>query len=59
MVAMTTAGTPATGGMLAFQGIDWPYCSIYTRGGILRGLDAQQYKHGTKISFAFVKCSGM
>lgn len=59
VVAMTTAGTLATGGKFAFHGMDWTYCSTFTRGGILGGLGAQQCKGRTKISFAFVKCSGM
>lgn len=33
VVAMTTAGTPATGGKFVFQGKDWSRRSIYTKGG--------------------------
>ncbi len=58
-VAMTTAGTATTGVQFAFHGIDWPHCSIYTDWGIERVLGTQQYKHGKKVGFAFVKCSGM
>lgn len=40
VVAMTTTGTLATGGKFVFHDINWTYCSIYTRWGIMRGLGA-------------------